>query len=122
MTREESDSEFLLAAVAEQVLQALPKDRSGPVEVVGEGSLAVRIRRHLADSGAGQTTTRPSVIVETTGSPDCIVDALQRLDDLGTLVLTRETHGCDIALDLYADLHLRSLTIVGLSGWRDIAG
>jgi threonine dehydrogenase-like Zn-dependent dehydrogenase len=56
---------------------------------------------------------RPAVIIDTSGSPERIKQALRRLDDLGTLVLTRAV-GDDVSLNLYDDLHFRSLTIMGV--------
>jgi hypothetical protein len=118
----EPDNERRLVAVAEQIVRALPEGLTSRVEVVGEGLLANRLRDRLPESDTSGAAARPSVIVDTSGSPERIVGALQRLDDQGMLMLTREAHGCGITVDLYADLHLRSLTIVGFPGWRDIVG
>jgi hypothetical protein len=97
------------------LISRLPEWPSGPVEVVGDGQLADTLRARL---GLGSATDRgpaprPAVIIDTSGSPEWIKQALRRLDDLGTLVLTRAVGG-DVSLNLYDDLHFRSLTIMGV--------
>ena len=82
------------------------------VDVVGDGALAARLRESLP---APSSTGAPDAIVETTGDPAAIADALRRLDDLGTLVLAGPAPRGPVALDLYADLHVRGLTVVGVA-------
>jgi hypothetical protein len=53
--------------------------------------------------------------VDTTGDPAVIVDATRRLADLGTLVLVGESVGRKATLNLYQDVHLRGLMIVGVA-------
>ncbi len=61
------------------VLAALGTDAA---EVVGAGPLADALRDRLAAPAAP-----PAAIVDTTGDPAAIADALARVDDLGTVVL-----------------------------------
>jgi threonine dehydrogenase-like Zn-dependent dehydrogenase len=69
---------------------------------------------------APEVTERPpdgplGTIVDTTGDPDAIADATRSLADLGTLVLAGETHGGTLAIDLYPDVHVRGLRMVGVA-------
>src|SRR5918994_2651933 len=100
------------SAVAD-ALGALPSD-PGPVEVLGEGPLAraLRARLKLRAGGVGR---RPVAVIETTGDVRAVQDALRRVADLGTVVLAGQPPPDPVALDLYADLHVRGLTLVGTS-------
>jgi threonine dehydrogenase-like Zn-dependent dehydrogenase len=103
------------AAVGEAVIEVLRGQPVGPVEVPGNGLLARLVRSPLgtrAASGPGEVP--PVAIVDTSGSPDLIADALRRLDELGTLVLAGQASGTDLRLNLYTDLHRRSLTVAGV--------
>jgi hypothetical protein len=99
-------------AVAD-VLGALPAN-PGPVEVLGDGPLARALRIHLK-SHAGRAGERPIAVIETTGGVRAVQDALRRVADLGTVVLAGPPPPDPVALDLYADLHVRGLTLVGTS-------
>lgn len=98
----------------EAALAALPT-AGGAVEVVGEGGLARTLRRRLG-LGAPDPLVRPSAIIETTGDHDAVQQALRRVADLGTVVLAGPPPAAAVALDLYADLHVRGLTLVGTPG------
>jgi hypothetical protein len=100
--------------VAEHVVKLLGQP-AGPVEVAGNGLLALLIRTPLGTMAASQSGTKPPVvIVDTSGSRDRIAEALGRLDELGTLVLAGHASGNDPRLNLYTDLHRRSLTVAGV--------
>ncbi len=103
-----------VAREASAVVEGLP---SGTVEVIGNGVIArlVRVVVGNAAHGAGRTPVPPRAIVETTGDAQTIVDATRRLEDLGTLVLVGEALGRIVEMDLYADVHVRGLTLVGVS-------
>jgi threonine dehydrogenase-like Zn-dependent dehydrogenase len=112
----------------------------GPVEVTGEGfvagAVAAIVGAHMptngarpaadgggppaADGGDRDRDARPAAIVDTTGDPGRIRDALARLEDLGTLVLAGETGDRPLELDLYPDVHVRGLRIVGVSLDTDV--
>jgi threonine dehydrogenase-like Zn-dependent dehydrogenase len=94
------------------VAAALPAG-GGPLEVSGENALAQALRERLGGDPPG--ATRPRVVVETTGGGDAIRAALARVADLGTVVLAGAIDRAPIELDLYADLHVRGLTIVGVA-------
>jgi hypothetical protein len=111
--------------VAARLLSALAGDASakarsaaedGPIEVLGGGFVADSTRALLGakpDSWKGPSI-RPQVIVDTTGDPETIADATRRLANLGSLILAGESRGGALALDLYADVHLRGLRIIGV--------
>lgn len=90
----------------------------GTVEVTGDGRFAGEIRAAIetgADSGPSSRDggpARPACIVETTGRPEVIRQALARLADLGLLVLAGPPSV--LALDLYPDVHVRGLRLVGV--------
>lgn len=90
-------------------------DAVAPVEVVGAGPLADEVRRLLAVSARlGTSDVRPAAVIETTGEPAAIAAALARVDHLGTVVLAGPGAPGSIPLDLYADLHVRGLILMGL--------
>jgi threonine dehydrogenase-like Zn-dependent dehydrogenase len=101
------------AAIADAAIAALPPD--GDVDVTGEGELATALRSRLATRLAREAERAPAAVIDTTGDPTAIAAALARLDDLGTLVLAGPAAPQPGALDLYADLHVRGLTVVGIA-------
>jgi threonine dehydrogenase-like Zn-dependent dehydrogenase len=88
---------------------------AGPewVEVLGGGELAESLRSRLGARAAGHS--RPGAVIETTGDSEAIAHALRTVADLGTVVLAGPPPAGGAALDLYADLHVRGLTLVGLA-------
>lgn len=106
-----------LRAVAEEAAEAARRT-GGPRQVRGRGFIAAQVRELLGL--APEVAERPpdgplGTIVDTTGDPDAIADATRSLADLGTLVLAGETHGGTLALDLYPDVHVRGLRMVGVA-------
>lgn len=99
------------AAAAVAALPAL----DGLVEVVGAGRLADAVRQLLGarvllphgDAG-------PAAIIETTGESSMLAAALGRVDHLGTVVLAGPTPPEPLSLDLYGDVHLRGLVVIGV--------
>jgi hypothetical protein len=92
---------------ADAVLAALETDAA---EVVGAGALADALRARLRSPASP-----PAAIVDTTGDPAPIADALERVDDLGTVVLAGPAPDGPVALDLYATVHVRGLTLIGVA-------
>lgn len=92
------------------IIAALPSGH-GPVEVVGDGALAMAVRARVAQRGPSDGDP-PATIVETTGDPARIAEALRRVADLGTIVLAGPLPPASPAFDLYSDLHVRGLTMV----------
>jgi threonine dehydrogenase-like Zn-dependent dehydrogenase len=104
-----------LVALARRALDVVGE--LGPVngvEVIGDG-LVARCAKRLW--GRDAPAEGPGAIIDTTGDPDAIADATRRLCDMGTLVLAGETPGA-VALDLYPDVHVRGLRLVGVSANR----
>jgi threonine dehydrogenase-like Zn-dependent dehydrogenase len=97
---------------ATDVLALLPFD-TGHVEVVGAGQFADELRALLGDrTHPANPNARPCAIIETSGAPAALESALKRVEDLGTVVLAGPAK--PLELDLYADLHVRALTLVGV--------
>jgi threonine dehydrogenase-like Zn-dependent dehydrogenase len=82
-----------------------------PLDVVGNGALARRLRDDLDPEGGDA----PATIVETTGADAELRAALSRVAKVGTVVLAGPPPLEDPALDLYVDVHARGLTVIGVS-------
>lgn len=80
----------------------------GGVGVHGNGPLAAELRRRY-----GPATSCPPIVIETTGTTVGIVTALADVADLGHVILAGPDDADGPDLDLYADLHLRGVTLVG---------
>jgi threonine dehydrogenase-like Zn-dependent dehydrogenase len=107
-----------MTGASEAVLR-LTASLDGKVAVVGDGPVAQRLREALANRLAG-AGARPGVVVDTTGNVEVIQQSLARVDDLGTIVLAGPSGGENGPLDLYDDLHVRGLTLIGVA--PDLSG
>jgi hypothetical protein len=108
----------VLAAVAREACDAVSSVSPESIEVTGDGLIARQIRATLAAITPNDATAagaRPSAVIETTGDPDVIVAATCTLDDLGMLVLAGHPRA-RLDLDLYPDVHVRGLELVGIAG------
>ena len=104
----------LFACLAEQVIEEVRRRGLSRVEISGSGVVAALVETQLRALGLEVGNhERPELIVDTTGSPAQIAAAFRRLADLGTLVLVGESPAT-ADLDLYADVHVRGLTVVGV--------
>lgn len=99
-------SDAVVQAVADAVA-GLPR----PLEVLGSGELADRLRQRL---GATSESQPPATIVEASGTAEGLREAFERVATLGTVVLAGPEPQGPVALDLHDDLHVRGLTLVGL--------
>ena len=78
--------------------------------------MARRVRALVAGRLGLERGERPRAIVETTGDPRAILDATRRVAELGIVVLAGESLGRGVAeLNLYPDVHVRGLTLVGVA-------
>jgi hypothetical protein len=100
--------EALAQDAAEKAVQA-----GGPVDVVGNGVVAARLRELLPARGGDD---RADICVDTTGDETVIGDATRRLADLGALVLVGEPGDEPVSFDLYPDVHVRGLRLIGVAG------
>lgn len=110
----------LLVAGAVRAVAVLPPG-VGSVEVVGHGMLAELIRHllpgdavHALGDDRSVDDDRPDAVIETTGDPATLTAATERLRDLGCLVLAGPPADRSWELDLYPDVHVRGLRLVGL--------
>ena len=103
-----------LLAVARDAAAAVAGLPLGSVKVTGSGLIAHLVRVLVGD-GAARSAERPRAVVDVTGDPAVIVDATRRIADLGTVVLVGEALGRTADINLYADVHVRGLTLVGVS-------
>ena len=97
---------------AADVLHALDAT-TGPVEVMGNGRLADEVRA-LLGARLQAAGPRPVAVVEMTGAPEQLAAALKRVDDLGTVVVAGPEPSAPLPLDLYDELHVRGLVVVGV--------
>lgn len=106
----EPDTAALLAFASLAAAAAGLVEGVHAVEVTGSGIVAELVRASVGTAPSGGT---PHAIVDTTGDPVVIADATRRLADLGLLVLAGEALGRTGDLDVYPDVHVRGLRIVG---------
>lgn len=106
-----------LTRVARESVAHVLAGRSGAVDVTGVGLVATIARLLLGErvSALGAKAPRPEAIVETTGDPDRIAAATRRVADLGLVVLAGDSTGRQLDLDLYPDVHVRGLELVGVA-------
>lgn len=103
-----------LIAVAEEAAVAA-REAGGPVEVTAEGLVAQHVRSLLGLGAEPAGAVQPRAIVETTGHSEAIAAATRRLADLGLLVLAGGPCAASLSLDLYPDVHVRGLELLGVS-------
>jgi hypothetical protein len=101
-----------LLSLADSVLAAIAGIDPDSIDIVGRGILAAHIRATLGPSNAGGE--RPEAVVDFTGDAETIAAATRRLADLGLLVLAGEQLGRPVSLDLYPDVHVRGLRLLGV--------
>ncbi len=100
----------VLAAVAEAaVASARRYAPPGPIHVTGRGAVAACVARLLPERGGG----RPAAIIDTTGDPSVLGRSIAALDDLGVLVLAGVAPRAPMSINLYPDVHVRGLRVIG---------
>jgi hypothetical protein len=111
-----------VASASAAAVAALPSDS---VEVNGRGFVAEEVRRLLGGGSVGDSR-RPLGCVDTTGSPDALVELTGRVEESGVVALAGEPLQRATPLNLYADVHRRGLTLVGvpppLEGVSELTG
>lgn len=105
---------------------------AGAFPLIGVDSVAGRRARaeasygvHTVDPSAGETLeavrklldgARPDIVVDATGVPAALQDALHLVADGGQVVLVGSPRGTIQTFDSYWDLHGRSVTVTGAHG------
>jgi hypothetical protein len=117
-TDPETAAALVLLAVAREAASAV--EGADAVEVTGNGLIARRLRALLApvvtrEGGRSAGSCRPAAVVETTGDPAAILDATRRVADLGIVVLVGESLDRRADLNLYPDVHVRGLSVLGVA-------
>jgi hypothetical protein len=105
---------LVLLAVAREAAASVTGVPVGSVEVTGTGLIANQVRA-LVGTASTWRAGHPSAVVDTTGDPAVIVDATRRVADLGIVVLAGEALGRKAEMNLYEDVHVRGLTLVGVA-------
>jgi hypothetical protein len=104
-----------LYGVAEDAVAALDKAALKCVHVIGVGAVAAAVRTLLAarqvETNSGEP---PSAIIDTTGAPTAVIEATKRVASLGTVVLAGEPLDRALTADLYPDIHVRGLRVIGV--------
>lgn len=110
------DAAALLAfsSFAQDAVTVLTDPDPDVTTVTGNGIAAAEIRRALGATSAAAAPDRPRAVIDTTGNPAAIRDAAHRLAGGGVLVLAGEPSGRRTDLNLYPDVHLRGLEVVGV--------
>jgi NADPH:quinone reductase-like Zn-dependent oxidoreductase len=103
-----------LLRVARDAAAAAAEHPRGTVDVVGTGLVATHVRR-LTGGRSHSGDDAPAVVVDTTGDPETIRAALDRVSDRGMVVLAGESSGRALDLDLYSTVHRRGLVVVGVA-------
>lgn len=106
-----------LVAVARAAVAAVEDSPTGAVDVLGIGVVALQVRALLAGRASARSDRfdEPRAVIDTTGDPAAIVGATRRLAALGTLVLAGEMLDRRAEMDLYPDVHVRGLVMVGVA-------
>ena len=81
----------------------------GAVLVSGDGPSAATLRQRFPG-----TPAEPNVVIETAGTTEGIQAAFEDVASLGTVVLVGPPPAGPPTLDLYGDVHVRGLTVVGV--------
>ena len=109
-------------ALAALAFLAVAREAAAPIAVLPPGSVEVRgggLVAHYVTALVGTAHERsaepPQAIVDVTGDPGEILDATRRVADLGTVVLAGEALGRQAEINLYPDVHVRGLTLVGVA-------
>ena len=103
-----------LISVARSAAAAVEDVSADSIDVVGAGIVASATRSYAGIPNGPPAARRPAAIVEATGEAANIREACGRVEDLGIVVLAGETNRRAVELNLYPDVHVRGLTLVGV--------
>jgi hypothetical protein len=104
-----------LYRVAEDAVAALDQAALKCVHVIGTGVVAAAARM-LLERRQVETNSEapPSAIIDTTGNPELVMEATRKVAPLGAVVLAGEPLGRSLTIDLYPDVHVRGLRVIGV--------
>jgi hypothetical protein len=109
---------LVLLGVAQAAVAAVEGVSPDSIEVTGSGLIALQVRALLGERSSEDDRSslfeRPRAIIDTTGDPRVIVEATRRIAELGTVVLVGESLGRTAEMNLYPDVHVRGLALVGV--------
>lgn len=102
-----------LTALAESAVAAATGQA---VMVLGDGAVAAEASRILRSQhrAAASGDASPSSVIDTTGDPERVRQALETAAPMGSVVLAGEASGRRYELDLYTDVHTRGLRVKGV--------
>jgi hypothetical protein len=106
------------AALAEIARAAVAAATEDTVAVTGSGFVTLEARRLLREQGRlvpDDAESPPAAVIETTGEPSVVREATERVRTMGTVALAGEPLARAYDLDLYPDVHLRGLRLVGVA-------
>lgn len=84
------------------------------IEVPGDAPVAERLRNTLGAAATNKRLSRPVAVVDTSGEATFLLEALDRLDTEGVLVLASQEPASSVHSNVYQDLHRRSLNVVAV--------
>lgn len=99
----------LLAVADEAAAIVAERSGAGSVRVLGAGLVAEQARRLVGRVGRG----RPVAVIDALGSAESFATAAALVADGGLVVLAGAPGGALARVDLYADVHLRGVRVVG---------
>lgn len=102
----------VLDAIARRAVDAAGK--ASATAVAGTGRIAAAARA-LCRGGTADRRN-PACLIDTSGDPQAIRSSAARVASLGTIVLAGEPAGRPLEVNLYPDVHVRGLTLVGVPG------
>jgi hypothetical protein len=101
----------LLAVAEEAAASVVERVPAGTARVLGTGLVAQRVRSRLGSAEDG----RPAAMVDAVGSAESFAAAVAAVVDGGLVVLAGAPAAVVAQVDLYADVHVRGLRVVGVS-------
>jgi hypothetical protein len=108
---------LVLDALARAAADAARAAGPGSVHIGGRGLVAEWVRARLGIEGPpeDQPPSSPRIFVDTTGRVEAVLSATHVVDDVGTVVLAGGLAAASVPFDLYPDVHVRGLRIVGVT-------
>jgi hypothetical protein len=113
MTEQPVDTDAVVQ-IARRALTEVADLAPAHIAVLGDGSLALRLRRDLGATGSLEDDPAPTAVIETTGTARSIALAIQRVASVGRVVLAAEPEVPQVDVRTYADIHVRGITVIAI--------